>query len=264
MPFLRSAVLAVLLCLSLTSFSQKATYVANSGVFIQVGESKILIDAFFNNGRGKFATPGEAQLNAMVAGKSPYNNLSLALITHAHPDHFAPQQVSKLLSTQKNLKCLTTPQVVDSIESVVDNFESIHDRTLTFPLSRTWKTYNQDGLIVKAAYSRHAGKINAKVQDLVFIVNVNGKKILHLGDADMDPKRFQELKLKYENIDVAFVPFWYMTGFYGAEIISKYIAPKKVVAVHFPKNGSKQSLAKIKQFVPDAMIFQNPGQTVTF
>lgn len=264
MPFLRISLFALLLCLSTTSFSQKATYIANSGIFIQSGETKILIDSFFDNGRGKFATPGATQLDAMVAGKSPYNNLSLALVTHSHPDHFNQQKVAKLMSTQKNLNCLTTPQVVDSIESVMDNFESIHDRTLTFPLSRTWKTYSKGGLTVKAAYSRHAGKINAKVQDLIFIVNVNGKKILHLGDADMNPDRFQELKLKYENIDVAFIPFWYMTGFYGAEIINKYIAPKKVVAVHFPNNGSKQSLAKIKQFVPEAIIFQNPGQSVTF
>ncbi|SMD37064.1 L-ascorbate metabolism protein UlaG, beta-lactamase superfamily [Reichenbachiella faecimaris] len=264
MRYLRSTFLAFLFIFSFSVFSQKATYIANSGVLIQSGSSKILIDAFFTDGKGRFLTPESAQLDAMVAERPPYNNLSLALATHAHPDHFSPQQIGKLLFTNKKLNCLATPQVVDSIEAVMVNFESIHDRTLTFPLSRSWKTYTQEGLTVKAAYSRHAGKSNAKVQDLIYLIEINGKKILHLGDADMDTDRFEELKLDFEEIDIAFVPFWYMTNFYGAEFVKQHIAAKKVVAVHVPDNYNPQSLAKIKNFLPNAIIFDQPGQSVTF
>lgn len=265
MHFLRSSLLlASFLLLSFTILAQKATYIANSGVLVQVGNTKILIDAFFTDGKGRFMTPESSLLDAMVAERPPYNNLALALATHAHPDHFSPQQIGKLLFTNKKLNCLTTPQVVDSIEAVMDNFESIHDRTLTFPISRTWKTYNQESLGVKAAYARHAGKANAKIQDLIFLVNINGKKVLHLGDADMDPDRFDELNLNFEDIDIAFVPFWYMTSFYGAEILRQHIPAKKIVAVHIPENYSQASLDKIKKFVPDAVLFETAGQSVTF
>lgn len=264
MYLLRNLLLGSLISLSTLSFAQKATYIANSGVFVEVGESKILIDAFFTNGRGKFATPISTQLDAMIAGKSPYNNLSLALMTHAHPDHLSGALVAKLLTTQKKLKCLTTPQGLDSIAVTMDDFESIHDRTLTFPISRTWKYYNQTGLTVKTAYAKHPGRSNARVQDLIFVITIDGKKILHLGDADMNSDRFDELKLQYESVDIAFVPFWYMTSFYGAEVVRKYVNAKKIIAVHFPENGSEQSIAKIKQFLPDATVFQNPGQVVSF
>ncbi|MEP2026546.1 MAG: MBL fold metallo-hydrolase [Reichenbachiella sp.] len=264
MQYLRRSFLAFFLILPFSIFGQKATYIANSGVLIQSGSINILIDAFFTDGKGRFLTPESSQLDAMVAGRPPYNNLSLALATHAHPDHFSPQQIGKLLFTNKKLNCLATPQVVDSIEAVMDDFESIHDRTLTFPLSRSWKTYTQEGLTVQAAYARHAGKSNAKIQDLIFIIEINGKKILHLGDADMDTDRFEELKLDFEEIDIAFVPFWYMTNFYGGEFVRQHIAAKKVVAVHIPDNYNQESLDKIKKFVPNAIIFERPGQSVTF
>ncbi|MEO9966220.1 MAG: MBL fold metallo-hydrolase [Reichenbachiella sp.] len=264
MLFLRIVVFIIFVGLSTFSIAQKATYIANSGVFVEVGNTKILIDALFTNGLRRFSTPNDSKLAAMTTGKSPYNNLSLALITHAHQDHCDPSQLSKLLLNQKTLNCLTTPQVLDSIEAVMDDYESIHDRTLTFPISRGWRTYSKEGLSIKAAYARHAGKINAKVQDIIFIADMEGKKVLHLGDADMDPNRFDELKLQYEDLDIAFVPFWYMTSFYGAEVIHKYIKAKKIIAVHFPLNGSKLSLEKINKFLPEVMVFQNPGQTVSF
>lgn len=264
MQFLRSTLSAFFLLLSFSISAQKATYIANSGVLIQVGQSKVLIDAFFEDGRGRFLAPKSAQLDAMVAERPPYNNLSLALATHAHPDHFSPSQIGKLLFTHKKLNCLATPQVVDSIEAVMDDFESIHDRTLTFPLSRSWKNYTQQGLTVKAAYARHAGKSNAKIQGLIYLVNFNGKKVLHLGDANMDPDRFEELKLEFEEIDVAFVPFWYLTNFYGAEVVRQHIGAKKVVAVHIPENYSQESLDKIRKFMPDAIIFEKAGQSITF
>lgn len=264
MYFLRSSFTISLFVLSFAALAQKATYIANSGVLVQVANTKVLIDAFFTDGRGRFLKPNSAQLDAMVSERPPYNNLSLALATHAHPDHFNPQQIGKLLFTNKKLNCLATPQVMDAVEEGMEDFESIHDRALTFPISRSWKLYNQEGLSVKAAYARHAGKANAKTQDLIFIIDINGKKVMHLGDADMDPDRFDEIKLKYEEVDIAFVPFWYMTSFYGAEIINKYITAKKVVAVHIPDNYNQESLDKIKKFVPNAIIFESAGQTTTF
>jgi len=265
MPFLRSSLLvAISLVISFSILGQKATYIANSGVLIQVGSNKVLIDAFFSDGKGRFMTPEGSQLDAMVNGKPPYNNLSLALATHAHPDHFSPDQIGKLLSVNKKLKLLATPHTVDSIEAAIDNFEVIHDRTLTFPLSRSWKTYSQEGMTVKAAYAKHAGKSNARVQGLIYLVNFNGKKILHLGDADMDTNRFAELKLEYEEVDIAFVPFWYLTNFYGVEFISQNISAKIVVAVHIPENYNQQSLDKIKKFMPQAVLFQNAGQSIFF
>ena len=264
MYYLRIALFSFIVISFNISSAQKATYIANSGVLIESSNTKILIDAFFKDGRNRFLTPGSSQLAAMTSATPPYNNLSLALATHAHPDHFDPELIGKLLISNVKLNCLATPQVVDAIEGVIQDFESIHDRTLTFPISRSWKLYNQEGLNIKAAYAKHAGKANAPIQDLIYIIEVSGKRIMHLGDADMDPDRFDEIKLKYEEVDIAFIPFWYMTSFYGAEIINKYITANKIIAVHVPQNYNQESLDKIHKFVPNAIIFDKPGQSVVF
>lgn len=264
MPFLRNSISAFILCLSTLSYAQKATFIANSGVLVQVGQSKVLIDGLYTDGRGKFATPTDAQVDAMVNGKVPYNNLSLALVTHVHPEHMNPQKLAQMLFTQKSLKCVSTPQTIDSVKVVMDDFSVVEKRLLAFPTSRTWKTASLEGITIKAAYARHPGKANAKIMDVIFLLTMGDKKVLHLGDADMNPDRFDELNLHYEEVDVAFVPFWYMSSFYGAELVKKYVKADKIVAVHFPEKGSPDSIAKIKKFVPGAIIFDNPGQTVSF
>lgn len=264
MSILKISISALILCLSNFLYAQKATFIANSGVFVQVGSSKVLIDGLFTDGRGRFASPDDSQLDAMVNGKAPYNNLSLALVTHAHPDHLSPQHLAKMLFTQKELKCVSSPQTIDSVRVVMDDFSMVEKRLLAFPTSRSWKSASLDGITLEAAYARHPGKANARVMDVIFVLNMAGKKIIHLGDADMNPDRFDELNLEYDEFDVAFVPFWYLSSFYGGELVNKYIKAKKIVAVHMPDKVNQETIGKIKKFVPQAIIFENPGQTVTF
>lgn len=264
MSFVKNIVTLILLFVCFTISAQKATYIANSGVFVRVGEYKIMIDAFFEDGRGRFFVPDQDQLQSMIAGKPPYNNLKVALVTHNHPENVSAEKINELMTAQKKIDCIVTPQAIADMKTTTENFESLASRAVTYPLSSSWKIYNKNGVEVRSAYSKHGGKANAKVQNFIFLITMGGKKILHLGDADMDLARFQELKLHKEGIDIAFVPFWYTTGIYGSEIVKKYINAKKVVAVHFPIAGSTQSLKKTESFVPGTIVFTTPGQSVSF
>lgn len=265
MNILKSTFLVIALFLTVQSVSaQKATYIANSGVLVEFGNSKIIIDALFENGKGRFVTPEDHHINNITAGSAPYNNVKVALFTHSHHDHFDGQLGVELLSVQKNMIMLTTPQVVDTMKSVAADFSSLQKQVIAYPTSGSWKYYDGGNIQIKSAYTRHSGKKHSRSQNLLFLASINGKKILHLGDADMNLDRFKQLKLNTENIDIAFVPFWYMTGLYGVEIINKYINAKKIVAVHVPHTVSDDTIKKMKSFVPGVVIFKDPGQTTSF
>ena len=56
----------------------------------------------------------------------------------------------------------------------------------------------------------HSGHLRT-TENLGYLLTVNGKKLLHVGDADMSAENFEPYKLNNESIDVAFLPFWYLT-----------------------------------------------------
>ena len=264
MQAVKNLISILLIILNSSVFAQKATYIANSGVMIQVGSSKVIIDGIFQDNRGKFLSPTYSVLTKIVTGKAPYNDVDLYLITHSDTDHLGKDLGYSLLTTQKSAKLITTSQAVDSMKVAGLTDEDKGNRVITYPFSRSWKFYNGGDIKVKTAFSAHSGRNNKKIQNLIFYMLIGGKRVLHLGDADMDLDRFRALKLYNEKIDIAFVPFWYMTSHYGYELISKYIKADKIVAIHLPDGNSAKYVTKIKQFVPKAIIFQKSGQSTTF
>lgn len=264
MLFYKPVLFLTVLLLPFSNYAQKATYIANGGVLVEVGNSKVIIDGVFEDGLGKFSTPSESTLNDMIAGNAPYDQLSLVLATHSHPDHISGSRTLELLTAQKTLKLITTPQSIDSIKLVSDDFASVQGQLISYPLSRSYKLYDSPTVRVKSAYTKHGGRANANVQNMIFIISMNGKKILHLGDADMDLERYNALNLSSEEFDIAFVPFWYMTGLYGTEMIKKFIHAKKIVAVRLPENTNQKTIDKIGTYAPSAILFQHEGQNVIF
>jgi L-ascorbate metabolism protein UlaG (beta-lactamase superfamily) len=265
MNSLKSTFLVIIIFFTgLSAKGQKATYIANSGVLIEYNGNKVIIDALFENGKGRFVTPEDHHINKITGGKAPFDKVKLALFTHSHHDHFDGALGVELLSIQKNMKMITTPQVIDTMKNVAADFSSLEKQVITYPTTGSWKYFDGGELRVKSAYSRHSGKSNARNMNLIFLIYLNSKKVLHLGDADMNLDRFKQLRLSSENIDVAFVPFWYLTGLYGAEIVAKYINAKKIVAVHVPHTISAETIAKMKSYLPNLVVFTKQGQTTTF
>lgn len=261
---MKSTISLLLLIIGLNQIqAQKATYIANEGVLIQYQNSKILIDGLFDAENFKFDAPESTIAKKIIAGKSPYNDIDYLLATHAHNDHFDAAMTAHFLLKNRNAHAITTRHAADSI-AAFEGSEMIIEQVRQVPFVKNWSTYTNDGAIVKTAYVKHAGKKNVKVQQLLFYITIGGKKILHIGDANQDLTRFAYLNLDNEAIDIAFIPFWYLTNIYGVEAVKKYFNPKKIVAIHLPASGSPSSIAKIKQQDPSTIIFSNQGQVISF
>ena len=74
-------------------------YLANAGVMIARGDTKILFDPFFRNDYGQYdLVPPEMEAE-LFAGLPPWDGIDAIFISHHHDDHFDPAVVMKYLQS---------------------------------------------------------------------------------------------------------------------------------------------------------------------
>jgi L-ascorbate metabolism protein UlaG (beta-lactamase superfamily) len=106
------------------------------------------------------------------------------------------------------------------------------------------------------------------MEHVAWLVEAGGRRILHLGDAKMAPEEFEQFPwLAGLGIDVAFVPFWFIDREGGADVISRLIAPKTVVLVHWNR-WNRESVAEDlelqKANLPPTVMFSEPFEKRVF
>lgn len=253
--------LSILSIISLNGFSQNLTitYIANEGVLIESGDKKVIIDALFDKFYDDYLHPDEALLEKMISGAAPYNDVDLMLSTHIHRDHFAPTMTGRFLKGHPETKLISSAQLAKSVSD--DYAEGKSVSTQMDGIVRDTKVHEREvnGIKVTAFFIYHAGSSDArtrKIENMGYLINVDGTKILHLGDSDMNPDRFKELDLKSMGVDIAMVPYWYLADEAGISIVNDLIAPKHLIGIHFPKAGSPMALEEIAKNFPKAKVFQ--------
>jgi L-ascorbate metabolism protein UlaG (beta-lactamase superfamily) len=173
----------------------------------------------------------------------------LVFITHAHPDHFSPPDLEKILT---NTTLVIAPP---------DIFEQIDiDEDLKFAVEPN-KSYEIKGFKFQTipAYNIHPEKLNfhPKANNWVgYIFELNGKKIYHAGDTDFIPEM---RNLQTLNLDVAMLPIggkFTMSAEEAAEAANA-IAAKITVPMHYRRLNpeSHQTLEeKFKQLVTNSEV----------
>jgi L-ascorbate metabolism protein UlaG (beta-lactamase superfamily) len=89
--------------------------------------------------------------------------------------------------------------------------------------------------------------MNENIENMGYLVNVNGVKIFHSGDSS--PKRLSMLKginLKNMNIDIAFLTDLYGVGL-GAKTTNKLISSRYIVLMQFDKYITDKTLDRFAQ-----------------
>lgn len=241
----------------------KVTYIANEGVLLENNAQKVIIDALFDEVYKAYFSPSEATIGQMMASESPFNDVNLVLTTHIHGDHFEANLMGDFLKNHQESRLLSSAQIRNELEAKYVDFDQIEERIKGHTRGIKILKDEVNGVTVHSFFMYHSGGERTKsIENMGFIVEIGGKNILHLGDSDMNPDRFKEVNLAQYNIDVALVPYWYMSSDAGIEIINAYIKPKELIGIHYPKAPSRTALDEIKKNYPKAMVFQKPEQTI--
>ena len=230
------AVFLILVVLTFASCAESPVEViaiANEGFCIRSARRTVLVDAlfratapypeFFSQG------PSEDLIRRMVAGEGPFSHVDLALVTHSDGDHFHAGTAFEFLENHPETVLFGTVDVLEAL-SVMDGFDAIADRVAA--LARTHgscERVEHRGIEVNACSVWHSG--GREVANNIYIVDINGFRFLHEGDADRSPPTFADLELPEQGLDLVFLHDWFVLND-GREVVTDILKPRAVVLMH--------------------------------
>ena len=101
--------LTILACMaSSLSHAQEAFYMANEGVMVTDGDTKILFDPLYPESYGQYLLVPEQMREALFAGEAPFEDVDAIFVSHFHGDHFSAEDVPV---SYTHLTLPTTPYV---------------------------------------------------------------------------------------------------------------------------------------------------------
>jgi L-ascorbate metabolism protein UlaG (beta-lactamase superfamily) len=266
LPLARSALLAIgAAALSIgptptrsapTRDGVSVTFLANEGVMLSAGEKKVLIDALFLKYETGYAVPGDSTRVALESARPPFDAVDLILVTHRHGDHFHPAPVVAHLRANPRATLLTSRQVIDSLRGRIPAGAALGPRLMartTAPATRRREVVA--GITVEVLGLPHGGRRHRAVEHLGYVVELGGRRVLHVGDTDFSEAAFAPFRLDTARIDVALLPYWAVTSREGQRVIARWIRPRQVVAFHVGEGEGERVAREVRAASPGAVTF---------
>jgi L-ascorbate metabolism protein UlaG (beta-lactamase superfamily) len=219
---------------SLAGQELEIRHVANAGVSLHCGEKVVLVDALFRNGVSGYETVPPALLAEMEAGRGVYRGVSLVVATHRHADHFDAESVKAHLAANAKAVFVGSSQTVGG----VGDRAKLGTGVVEF-----------DGGSVRLRIAPHNAPAGTSIENSIVDLRFCGKRLVFSGDAEVKGEWFAGLA----GADWAFVPWWFVTGDAGRDVVGRVLKPKNLYALHGDRDSSEWKLA-VKRSYPSARI----------
>lgn len=246
------------------------TYLANEGFQVASESGSVLIDALFGSGLSGYpAVPLEVR-SALESGQGRFANVDCVLASHEHADHFDPQATARFLAARP-VQFVSTETVVAQLAPLLPGFAG------PAPIGRYPPPHHRIEEIgcgrARVSLLR-LGHGRLPVQNLGFLIDLDGFTLLHVGDADVSRERIRPFDLARRGVDIVFLPVWHLADSQWMPVVAE-IAPRHIIAMHLPRAdapaswfGSARSLdgqvAAVQRAFPRAWIPREPLESRGF
>ncbi len=246
----------------------RAHYIANMGVMVERGDTKILFDPLFSQHFNIYDRASPETQDDLIAGVEPFDGIDAVFISHHHGDHFDPATILKLLRAQPAIEMFGPEQAAAALRQLADDagdpvLQRIHG--LTLENGRAATDVEIGSLLVEAARVRHAGwpQRHANVENIVFRVTLDGETtVMHFGDADpqhhhytIDPEHWHERHTHF-----AMPPYWFFYSAHGRQILEQRMDTGYAIGLHVPDEVPTEPSAR-HEALQDVDLFTQPGET---
>ncbi len=234
------------------------------------------MDALFSSGVRGFPSIPDGLRDSLEAGEPPFEPADVILATHHHADHFDPAMVARYLERFPDASFVSTEQAVDLFRAAVGHRPDLGSRARgLLPPEGQRIELEPAGIGLTVLNLHHGRDRSPPVQNLGFIIQLGGMKLLHVGDTEADVRDFAPYALADEGIDVALVPSWFLTYERWRRVLEESIKPRHIVAMHLPLGdapaswfGKFRTLAGLERAAatafPDAVLLATPGERHLF
>lgn len=264
----------ILLCMPRMATAQNSkasplevTYLANEGFMIACGGEKVLIDALFREGVAGYAVISPATRALLEQARSPFDGVEVALATHFHADHFDAEAVLAHLKNNPQAFFFSTNQAADKLRAT-GQFDAVKTRVVAALPKEGERFHNEHRGLHVQLLNIHHGR-GRPIENLGFIVEIAGKRILHIGDSEAEAAVFQKYEVFKDSIDVAFLPSWYFFNDDFKQAVREQIRPRHIVVMHIELNtlrssGWQKKWAQLKAEFPNAVYFAQEMEKKNF
>ncbi len=260
----------ILVAFCATAAAQETTsvqYLANEGVMIVNGDTKILFDPLFDSNYRRYRSVPPKMRDAIFAGQAPYDGVDAVFISHSHGDHFSASDVVRLLRERRQIRLYAPAQAVAEMRQIATpDDEAIFERVTTFDLEYGDAPVfvRQDGLLIEALCIPHAGWPTARtdVQNIIFRVTLEDTStVLHLGDSDARIVHFEQDEAYWDErqVDLALPPYWFFVSEDGREILDDRVHARNSIGIHVPVQFSEDPSSMPGELLGENL-FNQPGE----
>jgi L-ascorbate metabolism protein UlaG (beta-lactamase superfamily) len=206
-------------------------YVANAGMLVAAGGRRFLIDAPIRDGIPPYATSSAEERALLEGARGPYAGVDAILITHWHEDHFSAEAVAAHLASSPRTLLVSSPEVVERVRALAPGLPASRLRAV-LPMPGRSEPVDIGGMTVHVLRVRHNPTRRLPEQHVGFLIG-GPSPVLHVGDADPKADNFTVLKA-LPAVDLAFLPFWYVSDADSRRMVGVAIRPRRIVAMHVP------------------------------
>jgi len=246
----------------------QVTYLANAGVLVEHGDTKVLIDPLFRLNHEYYRSLPGAMENGLLNGDPPFDGVDAVLVTHYHLDHFSPNLLLNYLMINADTVLFAPEQAVDALRRyATDEDAPLMERVTVLNLSHFGEPFRQDlgNLLVEAVRIPHSGwpDANRGTQNLAYRVTLDGAAtVIHLGDAAPQADLFGQFEdfWKQRAAQLVLTPYWFFLEDDGTIILETTLGATASVGVHVPSEvPAEPELRRAEHQKLD--IFTSPGES---
>ena len=241
------------------------TFLANAGFFLESGRYSVLIDAFLREPSDIFAGLPEQVYKQLVNVQPPFDDLTIVLVSHDHPDHVQMRGLEKFLGKNAMAVLWVAPEVVRSLQAHARDFGTIQKRIRPIPTAKnSIQEIVHEEMSIGFMQLEHRGKPGEEILNLGHLIEMGGVKILHVGDAMPTAENFAPYGLGSMGIDVAIVPYWFFNQPKGIRVLREEIRPKSVIVCHVPPSEQEKFGQLLQAQFPEVILFKEALEKRTF
>jgi len=241
------------------------TQLANEGVIISDGETRIIIDGMVVEPYSIYGGLPPEAASQFDQASGAFAGIDLVLASHRHHDHNQPRFACQFMEASVGTQFVSSTQVLglmrEKCRPLVTTSRRVNEIDPQY--GEPYK-FSQGAAKVTVFPLSHGTRKYAKIQNYGHLIELGGMTVLHIGDAAMDPTDFQRAGLDQVDIDVVLIPFWYFQPGPGASVISQYLDAPNKIANHIPPGEMEEIRTLINTEYPLVMILEAPLNEVRF
>lgn len=237
------------------------TLLAHEGFLVRVGDKAVMFDGFLARGRDADDSLVDRTWQRMGSGQAPVGQVNLALVSHEHRDHFDCEVATAFLKAHPECVFPAPPAVYEALKAAPE-FAAVSGRVTELAWQgKPGVAVEPAGIPVQAYRYAHEAPEFYSLDLGVYLVTLNGVRVLHAADADPTPARLAALHLEKEKLDVAFLAYSFFQHPNAGQVFAEHLAAKRVVVMHLPLTGQKEARAAVSKVVPGAIFFTQQLET---